>query len=120
MNYDKFNSYLEEYENYDINTRQYIIIKQLKDLFLAFNEMNKSFYIESKSLLNSKSIDLDKKNYNQEEFLNVILLLVCSLQDSVANFNMEMMDIADKIGVMYKEFCKNNENSFYGTPRIKE
>lgn len=94
---EEFNKYIDEFKKLSLKEKQKIAINQLKTLAIKTNNLCKSINSDNKILINKELIDLKNENYTEDDFVEAIIVLINSVQESICDFNEQIMKMVDKI-----------------------
>lgn len=92
-----FNEYLKDIKELPLREKQEIAFEQLKMLAVISNGFCKEIGAENEILVNKELNDLTKDNYTEDDFVEAIIVLTNSIQNSICDFHLKMSDIIDKI-----------------------
>lgn len=92
-----FNEYLSDIKKLPLREKQEIVFEQLKMLAAISNGFCKEIGAENEMIINKKLTDLKDKNYTEDDFVEAILVLTNSIQNSICDFHLKMSDIINKL-----------------------
>lgn len=96
-NKESFNEYMEFFKNQTLKEKQSIIVDQMKILAGFTNSLCEEVGAKSEMILNRELIDLNKENYNEDDFAEALIVLVNSIQNSICDLSNTLADLADTI-----------------------
>ena len=88
-----FEQYLKEYKILSLKEKQKVVIEQLKMLSVLTNQMCINLNVKNEILLSKELVDLKNENYTEDDFSEAVLTLVNSIQNSLCDFNLKLVDI---------------------------
>lgn len=86
---EDFNKYMEEFKKKSLEEKQDITISQLKMIVGLVKAMCESNNIESDMLLNRELIDINDKDYSQDDFVESIIVYINSIQNMLCDYNIQ-------------------------------
>ena len=89
----EFEEYLNKYKILSLKEKQNVVIEQLKMLSVLTNQMCTNLNVKNELLLSKELVDLKNENYTEDDFSEAILTLVNSIQNSLCDFNLKLVDI---------------------------
>lgn len=89
----EFEEYLNKYKTLSLKEKQNVVIEQLKMLSVLTNQMCTNLNVKNEILLSKELVDLKNDNYTEDDFSEAILTLVNSIQNSLCDFNLKLVDI---------------------------
>lgn len=89
----EFEEYLNKYKILSLKEKQNVVIEQLKMLSVLTNQMCTNLNVKNEILLSKELVDLKNENYTEDDFSEAILTLVNSIQNSLCDFNLKLVDI---------------------------
>lgn len=89
----EFEEYLNKYKTLSLKEKQNVVIEQLKMLSVLTNQMCTNLNVKNEILLSKELVDLKNENYTEDDFSEAILTLVNSIQNSLCDFNLKLVDI---------------------------
>ncbi len=92
-----FNEYLSDIKKLPLREKQEIVFEQLKMLAAISNGFCKEIGAENEMIINKELTDLKDKNYTEDDFVEAILVLTNSIQNSICDFHLKMSDIINKL-----------------------
>ncbi len=92
-----FNEYLSDIKKLPLREKQEIVFEQLKMLAAISNGFCKEIGAENEMIINKELTDLKNKNYTEDDFVEAILVLTNSIQNSICDFHLKMSDIINKL-----------------------
>jgi len=92
-----FNEYLSDIKKLPLREKQEIVFEQLKMLAAISNGFCKEIGAENEMIINKELTDLKNKNYTEDDFVEAILVLTNSVQNSICDFHLKMSDIINKL-----------------------
>ena len=92
-----FNKYLSDIKKLPLREKQEIVFEQLKMLAAISNGFCKEIGAENEMIINKELTDLKDKNYTEDDFVEAILVLTNSIQNSICDFHLKMSDIINKL-----------------------
>lgn len=92
-----FNEYLSDIKKLPLREKQEIVFEQLKMLAAISNGFCKEIGADNQLLINKELTDLKNKNYTEDDFVEAILVLTNSIQNSICDFHLKMSDIINKL-----------------------
>ena len=92
-----FNEYLSDIKKLPLREKQEIVFEQLKMLAAISNGFCKEIGAEKEMIINKELTDLKNKNYTEDDFVEAILVLTNSIQNSICDFHLKMSDIINKL-----------------------
>ena len=96
MNED-INEYMDFFKNQSLKEKQSIIYEQLKMLSALTNNMCKELDIPNDIIINKELLDLNNKNYIQDDFAEAIIVLINSIQNSICDYANGISELLYKI-----------------------
>lgn len=93
----KFNNYLQDFKQLSTKEKQDVIFKQLKVLATISNDYCKEIGSNNEIILNKELIDINNGEYNIDDYLEAIITLISSIQNSFCDFHDKMTDIINNI-----------------------
>lgn len=86
LNNKEFNNLVEAYKNLSTKEKQDEIIKLFKENIAIWEKLNTDIKNNHNLLLNREIIDINKKNFTLDDFLEAIFVYLHMLSDSTASF----------------------------------
>ncbi len=93
----EFNEYMGFFKSQSLKEKQQIIYEQLVVLTEFTNNLCKELDIENNIILNRELLDLKKDNYTEEDFLEAVIVLINSIQNSLCDYAAGISDMLDKM-----------------------
>lgn len=92
-----FNEYLSDIKKLPLREKQEIVFEQLKMLAAISNGFCKEIGAENEMIINKELTDLKDKNYTEDDFVEAILVLTNSIQNSICDFHLKMSEIIENM-----------------------
>lgn len=89
---DNLDEYLEYFKKLSVEEKQEIIIDELKLLSITTNKMCKEINASNELLLRKELSNVNDDNYNE-----AIITYICSIKNSLSDFNIKLTDISNNI-----------------------
>lgn len=86
---EDFNKYMEEFKKKSLEEKQDITISQLKMIVGLVKTMCEANNIESDMLFNRELIDVNDKEYTQDDFVESLIVYVNSIQNMLCDYNIQ-------------------------------
>lgn len=96
MEYKNFDEYMEYYKKQPLSEKRDIVYSQLKVLASLTNKMCEELNVDNELLLNKELLDLKRENVSEDDFLEAIIVLINSIQNSLCDFDLKLTDIMEK------------------------
>lgn len=96
MEYKNFDEYMDFYKKQPLSEKRDIIYNQLKLLASLTNKMCDEINAENEVLLNKELLDLKTDDASEDDFLEAIVVLINSIQNSLCDFDLKLTDIMEK------------------------
>lgn len=90
---DNLDEYLEYYKGLPLNQKKEIIIDELKLLASITNKMCNEIGANNEVLLNKEVLDTN----SEEDFDEAIITYICSIKNSISDFNIKLTEINENI-----------------------
>lgn len=90
---ENFNEYMESFKQLPLSEKQAIIMKQLKVLASFTNSLCNEIGVNNDLLINKELLDVEDNEYSEDDFVEAILVLINSIQNSVCDFHIKFADI---------------------------
>lgn len=97
METENFNKYMIFFKEQPLKEKQNIIIEQLKMLTTLTNTMCKEVNVDNKVIFNEELLEIQKENYTENDFADVLIVLINSIQNSLCDFDNRLTEILEKI-----------------------
>lgn len=97
METENFNKYMNFFKEQPLKEKQNIIIEQLKMLTTLTNTMCKEVNVDNKVIFNKELLEIQKENYTENDFADVLIVLINSIQNSLCDFDIRLTEILEKI-----------------------
>ena len=94
---DNYEEYIEYFKGLPLKQKQEIIIDELKMLTAMTNKMCKEIDADNKVILSKEVIDVNKDNYTEEDFSDAVITYICSIKNSLDDFNVKLTDISENL-----------------------
>lgn len=94
---DNFEEYMKFFKEQDLQNKQSIIIDQLKMLATLSNTMCRELNVDNNLILNKELLDIKQKDYTEDDFAEAAITLICSIQNSLCDFDQKLSDIFDTL-----------------------
>lgn len=94
---DKFNKYMTDFKTKSTSEKKQIVFKQLKLLASITNDYCKEIGSDNEIIINKELLDLNNKDYNLDDYLEALVTLISSIQNSFCDFHDRMIDIVNQI-----------------------
>ncbi|HIS17802.1 MAG TPA: hypothetical protein IAC02_04240 [Candidatus Coprovivens excrementavium] len=92
-----FNEYLSNYKKLPLKEKQEIVFEQLKMLASMTHSFCKEINAQNEIIINKELTDLKDKNYTEDDFVEAILVLTNSIQNSICDFHLKMSEIIENM-----------------------
>lgn len=89
---DNLNEYLDYFKGLSLKEKQEIIIDELKLLSATTNKMCEEIGASNEILLSKELSNINDDNYNE-----AIITYICSIKNSLSDFNIKLTDISNNI-----------------------
>lgn len=89
---DNLNEYLDYFKGLSLKEKQEIIIDELKLLSATTNKMCEEIGATNEILLSKELSNINDDNYNE-----AIITYICSIKNSLSDFNIKLTDISNNI-----------------------
>ena len=96
MEYKNFDEYMDFYKKQPLDEKRDIVYNQLKILASLTNKMCEEINVDNEVLLNKELLDLKRDDVSEDDFLEAIIVLVNSIQNSLCDFDLKLTDIMEK------------------------
>jgi len=93
METNDFNQYVKDFKTKTLKEKQLITLEQLKMLAVLTNTMCKELNVENEIIVNNELIDVEKENYTEDDYVEAIMVLVNSIQNSLCDFDLKLSDL---------------------------
>ncbi len=80
--FEDINEFIEYYKKLSLNDKRKMILQELKTLSASTNLACRSLGINNEILLNRELIDVKDDNYDENDYLEGLMVLICSIKDS--------------------------------------
>ena len=90
---EEFNNYLEEYKKKPLKEKQKIVYEQLKILAVTCNEFCKEIGSDNELIINKDLNELADGEYSEDDFVEAVLVLTNSIQNSISDFHLQMSEV---------------------------
>ena len=97
MKLDNFDEYMSQFKEMSIEEKRKIIINQIKVITILSNDMCKSIGVNNELILNKDLLYKSEDDYTEENFINSLLVLINSIQNSLSDFNIGLDTLMDKM-----------------------
>ena len=94
---DNLDEYIEYYKKLNLKEKQKIIIDELKLLTTMTNKMCEEIGANNEILLNKEVADVNKESYTEDDFSEAVITYICSIKNSLSDFNIKLTDISENI-----------------------
>lgn len=94
---NNLDEYLEYFKGLSLKEKQEIIINELKMLTGLTNQMCKEIEANNEILLNKELADVNDSNYTEDDFSEAIITYICSIKNSLSDFNIKLTEISDNM-----------------------
>ena len=96
MNED-FEKYMASFKELPLKEKQTIALEQLKALSILTKKMCDEIGVPNQILLSSELIDVMKSDYTEDDFVEAVVALVSSVQNSINDFSLKLTDISENL-----------------------
>ena len=94
MNQQKeFEKYIENFKTFSLQEKRNILLRQLKLLAGFADSVCKDIGADSQLLISKELLNLNEDGCNEEEFIEAIVVLVNSIQNSICDFHIKLSDL---------------------------
>ena len=98
MKNNEFDNYMNNtFKKKSLKEKQNETLEQLKVLSILSNKMCNDLKIENEILISKELLDINKKNYTEDDYAEAILVYINSIQNSLCDFNDKLADIMEYI-----------------------
>lgn len=94
---NNLDEYLEYFKGLSLKEKHEIIINELKMLTGLTNQMCKEIEANNEILLNKELADVNDSNYTEDDFSEAIITYICSIKNSLSDFNIKLTEISDNM-----------------------
>lgn len=94
---DNYEEYIEYFKGLPLKQKQEIIIDELKMLTAMTNKMCKEIDAENSVILSKEVIDVNKEDYTEDDFSEAVITYICSIKNSLDDFNVKLTDISENL-----------------------
>ena len=94
---DNFDEYIEYFKGLPLKQKQEIIIDELKMLTAMTNKMCKEIDADNEVILSKEVTDVNKEDYTEDDFSEAVITYICSIKNSLDDFNIKLTDISDNL-----------------------
>lgn len=94
---ENINEYMVFFKEQTLKEKQSIIYEQLQMLTAFSNNLCKELNIQNEPILNRELLDLKQKEYTEDDFVEAIIVLINSIQNSICDYSNGISDLLDKI-----------------------
>ncbi len=96
MENNSFDLYIAKFKSFDKDEKREKLLEELKVLAALSNKMCLEVGLDNEILLNEELSDLKKDDYTEDDYLEALMVLVCSIENSFADYNNGLIDILEK------------------------
>lgn len=93
---ENINEYMNFFKQQSLNDKQNIIYEQLRTLASFTNHLCAELEIPNDILVNKELLDLKKDNYSEDDFLEAIVVLINSIQNSICDYASGISKLLDE------------------------
>ena len=90
---NNLNEYLEYFKGLPLETKKEIVIDELKMLTSLTNKMCNEIEANNEVLLNKEVLETE----TEEDFTEAVITYICSIKNSLADFNNELTEISENL-----------------------
>ena len=94
---ENFASYMEEFKKKTTKEKEDIIYEQLKVLTYLTNSYCKEIGSNNEIIVNKELLDLEKDDYTVDDYLEALVTLLSSVQNSFCDFHDRMINIVNEV-----------------------
>ena len=94
---ENFTEYLTNFKKLPLKEKQDIVFEQLKILASMTHTFCQEIGADNQLLINKELTDLKSRNYTEDDFVEAILVLTNSIQNSICDFHLKMSNIINKL-----------------------
>lgn len=102
MEKNSFDLYISKFKSFDKDEKREKLLEELKVLAALSNKMCLKFGLANEILLNEELSDLKKDDFTEDDYLEALMVFVCSIENSLADYN-------NGISSLFKQIEKNFE-----------
>lgn len=81
-----FNNYMEKFKQLNIQDKEEVIIKLLKEELAVLEQLLAHSGIQEKVLFNREILDVRESGYSTDDFLEAILVYIHSIRELIASY----------------------------------
>ena len=94
---NNFDEYISNFKQMSLKEKQEIVIEELKVLSSLSNKMCEEIGASNELLVNKELLDLNKKNYSEDDFAEASIVYIESIKESLCTFSNALSDINSKL-----------------------
>ena len=94
---NNFDEYISNFKQMSLKEKQEIVIEELKVLSSLSNKMCEEIGASNELLVNKELLDLNKKDYSEDDFAEASIVYIESIIDSLCPFSNALSDINSKL-----------------------
>ncbi len=96
MKNEGFDEYLKEFKKLSLIEKKSILLEQLKVLSGVTNELCKDIGAPNELLINKELVDVMNKDYSDDDYVEALIVMVNSIQNSIIDFHLHLAGIIKK------------------------
>lgn len=81
---NEFNECVSSFKNLSLSDKKEMVEREINELILVLNSLNKEYDKDFKVLFNREILDLKKKYQTEDDFVEAIFVYMCSIKESIA------------------------------------
>ena len=90
-----FNEYIKDFKKLELSEKKKILLNQLKMMASVTNDMCKTFGSDNEIIVNQELLNVSKENTSDEEYVEALIVLVNSIQNSISDFNFKISEVLE-------------------------
>ena len=94
---DNLDEYIEYFKSLSLKEKQEIIIDELKMITGLTNQMCKEIDATNEILVNKELADVNNSNYTEDDFSEAVITYICSIKNSLSDFNVKLSNISENM-----------------------
>ena len=93
----EFNEYMNFFKEQSKSEKEKIVYDQLYTLAGITNKICTEYGIKNELILSNDLVSVKNGNYTDDEYLNALIVLINSIQNSICDFSDSVSDLVDRI-----------------------